>query len=101
MSDEITLKLYRTTDLTEAAALTTLGYGLQGIEVVGERASFVVGYGEPEDALWSAVSRYQQGELAVEAREFARRRNEVAAQMRRALAAARAEVGEVSGVDPA
>ncbi len=87
MSEEIRLKLYRTSDLTEAAALATLGHGLQAIEVVGERATFVLGYAEPEEEFWQAVERYDRGELLLEAREFARRRNEVAARMRRALAA--------------
>ena len=89
MSEEITLKLYRTSDLTEAAALCTFGYGLHEIEVEDNRATFVVGYGEPDEGFWNAVELYRQATLLVEAREFARRRNEVAARMRRALAEAR------------
>lgn len=97
MSEEITLKLYRTSDLTEAAALCTLGHSLQAIEVVGERATFVLGYGEPGEEFWTAVGRYGRGELSVEAREFARRRNEVAARMRRALAEKAAPAAEGDG----
>lgn len=95
MSEEITLKLYRTSDLTEAAALSTLGHGLQTVEVAGDRATFVVGYSEPEADFWNAVDLYQQASLLVEAREFARRRNEVAAKMRRALVEALPETAAI------
>ena len=100
MNEEITLKLCRTSDLTEAAALWSAGHSVHGIEVEGERAVFVIGYSVPDDDLAACRERYRQGRLLVEAREFARRRNEVAARMRRALAEAqssRDEAGAVNG----
>jgi len=88
MTEEITLKVYRTSDLTEAAALWTVGHTMHGIEVKGDRATFVIGYCAPDEEFAACTDLYHQGRLLVEAREFARRRNEVAARMRRALAEA-------------
>ncbi|MGD9495691.1 MAG: hypothetical protein AB7Y46_05210 [Armatimonadota bacterium] len=93
MSDEITMRLHRTTDLTEAAALWSLGHPLHGIEVREGWATFVVGYSIPEEQLRALVDSYRRGELLVEAAEFARRRNETAAKMRKAIAESQAAAG--------
>jgi len=79
------MKLYRTTDLTEAAALWSHGHPLHTIEVESGWATFVIGYVVDEGAFEKLVGDYQRGELLVEAGEFARRRNETAAKMRKAL----------------
>ena len=86
MSEEITVRLHRTTDLTEAAALWSLGHPLHGIEVREGWATFVIGYVLPDEEFQGLVSSYRSGELLVEAGEFARRRNETAAKMRKAIA---------------
>jgi len=86
MSEEITVRLHRTTDLTEAAALWSLGHPLHGIEVREGWATFVIGHVLPDEEFERLVSSYRRGELLVEAGEFARRRNETAAKMRRAIA---------------
>ncbi len=88
MSEEITLRLHRTTDLTEAAALWSLGHPLHGIEVRDGWATFTIGYAVDEEEFARIVDTYRSGSLLVEAGEFARRRNETAAKMRRAIAAA-------------
>jgi len=85
ISEEITMKLYRTTDLTEAAALWSHGYPLHRIEIANGWATFVIGYVADQEAFEKLVNDYQRGQLLVEAGEFARRRNETAAKMRRAL----------------
>ncbi len=100
MSEEITVRLHRTTDLTEAAALWSLGHPLHQIEVREGWATFVIGYVIPAEEFERLVESYQRGELLVEAGEFARRRNETAAKMRRAIAAEDAGGGEAaSGVE--
>lgn len=86
MSNEITLKAHRTDDLTEAAALWTLGHAMHRIEIENGRATFVIGYETSDDEFGGEVDMYQRGLLLVEAREFARRRNELAAKMRQAIA---------------
>lgn len=86
MSEEITVRLHRTTDLTEAAALWALGHPLHGIEVRDGWATFAIGYAIDEAEFAQIVETYRRGELMVEAGEFARRRNETAAKMRRAIA---------------
>lgn len=86
MSDEITLKAHRTNDLTEAAALWTLGHAMHRIETENGWATFVIGYETSDDEFHAEVDLYQRGLLLVEAREFARRRNELAAKMRQAIA---------------
>jgi hypothetical protein len=86
MTDQITMKLYRTSDLTETAALCSHGHPLHGIEVEHGWATFVIGYMVPDEEFERLVSDYQRGELLVEAVDFARRRNEIAARMRKALA---------------
>ncbi len=86
MSEEITVRLHRTTDLTEAAALWSLGHPLHGIEVREGWATFVIGYVLAEEQFQRLVSSYRSGQLLVEAGEFARRRNETAAKMRKAIA---------------
>jgi len=86
MSEEITVRLHRTTDLTEAAALWSLGHPLHGIEVRAGWATFVIGHLLPDTEFEELVSSYRRGELLVEAGEFARRRNETAAKMRKAIA---------------
>lgn len=93
MSEEITVRLHRTTDLTEAAALWSLGHPLHGIEVKDGWATFAIGYTVAEDEFEELVERYRRGELLVEAGEFARRRNETAAKMRRAIAEEQDEGG--------
>jgi len=85
MSDEITLRAHRTTDLTEAAALWTLGHAMHRIETEHGWATFVIGYETSDDQFQEEVDLYQRGLLLVEAREFARRRNELAAKMRKAI----------------
>ena len=92
MSDEITVRLHKTTDLTEAAALWSLGHPLHAIEVENGWATFTIGYTIDEEELQRIIDTYRNGCLLVEAGEFARRRNETAAKMRRAIAVA--EEGE-------
>ena len=92
MSEEITVRLHRTTDLTEAAALWSLGHPLHGIEVEGGWATFTIGYTVDDEEFQRIIDTYRSGCLLVEAGEFARRRNETAAKMRRAIAVA--EEGE-------
>ena len=100
MTEQITMKLYRTSDLTEAAALCSHGHPLHTIEVQNGRATFVIGYVVPDEEFQELVSDYQRGELLVEAVDFARRRNEVAAKMRKALAeAAAAQPSEEAPAD--
>lgn len=94
MSEEMTVTLYRTTDLTEAAALWALGHPLHEIEVREGWATFVVGYAIPGAEFEALVKAYARGELLVEAGEFARRRNETAAKMRRAIAEYHATGGD-------
>lgn len=86
MNEEMTVRLYRTTDLTEAAALWSLGHPLHAIEVQGGWATFVIGHTLEPEEFAKLTEAYARGELLVEAGEFARRRNESAAKMRRALA---------------
>lgn len=86
MSEEITVRLHRTTDLTEAAALWALGHPLHRLEVKDGWATFIIGYSAGEAEFSELVERYRRGELMVEAGEFARRRNETAAKMRREIA---------------
>lgn len=93
MDEEITVRLYRTTDLTEAAAMWSLGHPLHRIEVRDGWATFVIGHEAGDEEFAEAVATYQRGELLVEAGEFARRRNETAAKMRRAIADAQREEG--------
>ena len=88
MTEQITMRLYRTSDLTEAAALWSHGHPLHTVEVERGWATFVVGYVVAEEVFTRLVSEYRSAELLVEAREFARRRNEAAARMRKALAEA-------------
>ncbi|MGC9319800.1 MAG: hypothetical protein ACP5KN_17335 [Armatimonadota bacterium] len=97
MSEEITVKLYRTSDLTEAAALWSLGHPLHKIEVRESWATFVIGYVIADEEFEELTESYQRGELLVEAGEFARRRNETAAKMRRAIAEEQAEGGGGGG----
>jgi len=96
MSDEITLKAHRTNDLTEAAALWTLGHAMHRIETENGWATFVIGYETSDDEFHAAVDLYQRGLLLVEAREFARRRNELAAKMRQAIARPTPAASEVA-----
>ncbi len=93
MSDEITLRVYRTSDLTQAAALWSLGHTMHHIDVDGEWATFVIGYEVTDEELQAAIALYEDGHLLVDPREFARRRNELAAMMRRSLAEAGATEG--------
>ncbi len=86
MSEEITLTAHRTSDLTEAAALWTLGHAMHRIETENGWATFVIGYETSHEDFRAEVDLYQRGLLLVEAREFARRRNELAAKMRQAIA---------------
>ena len=88
MSDEITVRLHRTTDLTEAAALWSLGHPLHTIEIKEGWATFVTGYSVDEEEFGRIIETYRAGCLLVEAGELARRRNAVAAKMRRAIAVA-------------
>lgn len=88
MSEEITMRLHKTTDLTEAAALWSLGHPLHEIEVKDGWATFSVGYTIDEEEFQRIIDTYRSGSLLVEAGEFARRRNETAAKMRRAIAVA-------------
>jgi hypothetical protein len=88
MSEEITVRLHRTTDLTEAAALWSLGHPLHGIEVNEGWATFTIGYTIEREEFERIIDTYRSGSLLVEAGEFARRRNETAAKMRRAIAVA-------------
>lgn len=90
MTDQITMKLYRTSDLTETAAICSHGHPLQGIEVENGWATFVIGYVVPDAEFERLVSDYHAGKLLVEPGDFGRRRNEVAARMRRALGVAAA-----------
>jgi len=85
MGEQITMKLYRTTDLTEAAALWAHGHPVHRISVENGWATFLVAHVVADDEFERLVSSYRKGELLVEAREFARRRNEAAAKMRKAL----------------
>ena len=93
MSDEIIVRLHRTTDLTETAALWSLGHPLHGIEIKDGWATFAIGYTIDAEEFERIIDTYRAGCLLVEAGEFARRRNETAAKMRRAIAVA-AESGE-------
>ncbi|NLO05435.1 MAG: hypothetical protein GX131_06345 [candidate division WS1 bacterium] len=88
MSDEIMMRVHKTTDLTEAAALWALGHPLHDIEVRDGWATFAIGYTVEQHEIEASVEQYRRGELLVEAGEFARRRNETAAKMRRAIAVA-------------
>jgi hypothetical protein len=88
MSEEITMRVHKTTDLTEAAALWSLGHPLHGIEVKDGWATFAVGFTIDEEEFQRIIDTYRSGCLLVEAGEFARRRNETAAKMRRAIAVA-------------
>lgn len=93
MSDEITVRLHRTTDLTEAAALWSLGHPLHDIEINNGWATFVIGHTIDDEELQRIINTYRRRSLLVEATEFARKRNEVAARMRREIAI----TGEGSG----
>lgn len=88
MSEEIIVRLHKTTDLTEAAALWALGHPLHGIDVKDGWAIFSIGFTIDEDEFERIVDTYRSNSLLVEAGEFARRRNETAAKMRRAIAVA-------------
>ena len=95
MSEEITVRLHRTTDLTEAAALWALGHPLHGLEVKDGWATFAIGYTVEEAEFNEIVETYREGRLMVEAGEFARRRNETAAKMRRAIAEQAERAGDL------
>ena len=88
MREQIMMKLYETRDLTETAALCSHGHPLHRIEVENRWATFIVGYVIPDEEFQQLTDDYHRGELLVEAVDFARRRNEIAAKMRKALAEA-------------
>ena len=88
MSEQVTIMLHRTTDLTEAAALWSLGHPLHTVEVANGWATFVIGYVVSGVEFAALVNTYRRGRLLVEVGEFSRRRNEAAARMRRAIAEA-------------
>lgn len=88
MREQIMMKLYQTRDLTETAALCSHGHPLHRIEVENRWATFIVGYVIPDEEFQQLTDDYHRGELLVEAVDFARRRNEIAAKMRKALAEA-------------
>ncbi|MFQ6133602.1 MAG: hypothetical protein ACE5R4_16295 [Armatimonadota bacterium] len=81
----VTVELYRTSDLSEAAALVVMGYALYGVEAEHGRATFVIAHA-PEDARFAdLVAAYAEDRLLVPPRDFARRRNELGYRMREAL----------------
>ncbi|MGI5820413.1 MAG: hypothetical protein ACOX9R_20175 [Armatimonadota bacterium] len=86
MNEEITVRLHKTTDLTEAAALWSLGHPLHEIVIKDGWATFTIGYTIETEEMERIIKTYRSGRLLVEAGEFARRRNETAAKMRRAIA---------------
>ncbi|MFQ6099445.1 MAG: hypothetical protein ACE5O2_17060, partial [Armatimonadota bacterium] len=86
---EVTLKLYRTCDLNEAAALCCLGYSLHAIEgpataqAASARAVFVITYApERTDEFAKAVRAYADGTLLVPPRAFSQQRAHIVARLR-------------------